>query len=42
MLISNIDLSSVSKIKSGPSYQPFDGIDDIWEIKNVSPYLSYY
>ncbi|MCT3805470.1 hypothetical protein HZQ57_10935 [Elizabethkingia anophelis] len=33
MLISNIDLSSVSKIKSGPSYQPFDGIDDIWEIK---------
>ena len=21
------------KIKSGPSYQPFDGIDDIWEIK---------
>lgn len=32
-LISEIDLSSVSKIKNGPSYQPFDGIDDIWEIK---------
>ena len=32
-LISEIDLSSVSKIKNDPSYQPFDGIDDIWEIK---------
>lgn len=32
-LISEIDLSSVSKIKNYPSYQPFDGIDDIWEIK---------
>ena len=32
-LISEIDLSLVSKIKNGPSYQPFDGIDDIWEIK---------
>ncbi|OPC56656.1 hypothetical protein DSC47_14765 [Elizabethkingia miricola] len=32
-LISEINLSSVSKIKNGPSYQPFDGTDDIWEIK---------